>query len=178
MGIHRLSTLIALSLPLLLAGCATSSNCDSPSERCQAQRLLYQNDMLQARMLISSGQQENFDLANALLDRAMPLDRRGEASFYKALLLIRQGGPTDEVLDLLERSAKAGQPYATVLLFRIYSEPYLIPNADRNRAERYRMAYAQLPVAISGYPSFDKARTLVDGLLAGQPAMDSSSAGR
>ena len=44
--------MLALGLPLLLAGCASHS-CDEPmsGEQCREERLLYQNDMLQAKML-------------------------------------------------------------------------------------------------------------------------------
>ena len=38
--------------------------------------------------------------------------------------------------------------------------------ADIPKAETYRQAYAELPVARSGYPSFERARQVVDRLLA------------
>ncbi|MCY1391738.1 hypothetical protein D3C76_802790 [compost metagenome] len=176
---HRLSTrLIALSLPILLAGCATSKPCTDLGERCQAERMLYQNDMLQARLLIASGEQENSRLADALLDRAMPYDRKGEAPFYKALLKIKDRAPAEEAIDLLEQAAKAGQPYATALLYKVYSEPFLVASTDHAKANQYREAYSRLDVAISGYPSFEKALALVDGMLGAASSQGAQAAGR
>src|SRR5262245_59126027 len=112
MGMFRLGTrVIALGMCVWLAGCASSKPCDDMSDRCNAERLLYQNDMLQARMLIASGVPENFVVADALLDRAAAQDRRGEVPFYKALLKIKAGAPGDEVIGLLEQASEAEQPY-------------------------------------------------------------------
>lgn len=174
MGNHRLPYLpAALALPLLIAGCSSAGTtpCDEPmsGERCRDERLLYQNDMLQAKMLIASGDLGNYELAGALLDRAQASDVRGEASFYKALLKIKEGPQVDEVLALLERAASAGQPYAVALLYKIYAEPYLVPQTDPDKARQYRDSYANLDVARSGYPSFEKALALVNGLLAESP---------
>ncbi|AGI23729.1 hypothetical protein H681_09275 [Pseudomonas sp. ATCC 13867] len=169
-----------LGLSLLLAGCSSSATapCDAPvnSQRCHVERLLYRNDMLQAKMLIASGDLGNYELAAALLDRARANDVRGEASFYRALLKIKEGPQVDEVLPLLEQAAGAGQPYAVALLYKIWSEPYLVDNADPNKARRYQHAYASLDVARSGYPSFEQALTLVDGLLAAPSAVASRQA--
>lgn len=171
----RLTFLLALSLPLGLIGCSSSPSapCDEPmsGERCRDERLLYQNDMLQAKLLIASGDLANYELADALLDRAQATDVRGEASFYKALLKIKEGPQVDEVLELLERAANAGQPYAVALLYRIWSEPYLVPEADPAKARLYQESYANLDVAKSGYPSFEKALALVNAMLAEQPAI-------
>ncbi|WP_263145458.1 hypothetical protein [Pseudomonas sp. RIT-PI-AD] len=158
---------------MLLAGCASSPGCDEPmsGDRCREERLLYQNDMLQAKLLISSGDMENYELAAALLDRAASEDKTGEADFYRAVLKIRQGPQVDEVMKLLEASADRGHPYATALLYKIYAEPYLLTEADPVQAEDYRKAYAELDVAKSGYPSFDKALSLVNALVAA-PALE------
>ncbi len=51
------------------------------------------------------------------------------------------------------------------MLYKIYAEPFLLPRADIPKAETYRQAYAELPVARSGYPSFERARQVVDRLL-------------
>jgi len=51
------------------------------------------------------------------------------------------------------------------LLYRIWSQPYLVDEADPIRAEEYRADYAELDVAKSGYPSFEKALELVDQLV-------------
>ncbi|MCP8464927.1 hypothetical protein NK553_13315 [Pseudomonas sp. ZM23] len=176
MGKHHLHSFAAiLALPLLIAGCAGSATapCDEPmsGERCRDERLLYQNDMLQAKLLIASGDLGNYELAEALLDRAQASDVRGEASFYKALLKIKEGPQVDEVLELLQRAADEGQPYAVALLYKIWSEPYLVPRTDPEKARQYHDAYARLDVARSGYPSFEKALALVNGLLAEQPAV-------
>lgn len=180
MGKHHLFYLPAiLAIPLLMAGCSTSSTapCDEPlSGGCRDERLLYQNDMLQAKMLIASGDLANYELAGALLDRAQSSDVRGEASFYKALLKIKEGPQVDEVLELLERAGAAGQPYAVALLYKIWSEPYLVPEADPAKARQYHDSYANLDVAKSGYPSFEKALALVNGMLAEQPAVAGQAA--
>ena len=164
MDVHRLGL---AALILALAGCA-SQGCDQPlsGEKCRTEHMLYQNDMLQAKMLIASGQLGDYELAAALLERAEPWDERGEVPFYQALLKIHQGPQVDEVLDLLERAADAQQPYAVALLYRIYAQPFLVNDADPLLAEGYRARYADLDVAKSGYPSFRKAAAVVDELLA------------
>ena len=156
-----------LLLGLLFSGCASTSSCDEPlsGDACRDRELLYQNDMLQARMLVVSGDLENHELANALLNRAAADDERGEVEFYQAILLIREGPQPEEVLAKLEEAAKQKQPYAIALLHKIYAEPFLIEEADPIRAEEYRAEYAELDVAKSGYPSFEKAQELVDQLV-------------
>ncbi|MET1079581.1 MAG: hypothetical protein ABWY06_16330 [Pseudomonas sp.] len=156
----------SLGLLLLMSGC-TSLPCDDPlsQDPCHADRLLLQNDMLQAKMIIASGDLPNYDLAKALLDRVSGQDQRGDADFYRALLIIHEGPQVDEVLTLLERSAAAGSPHATALLYKMYAEPYLLSHGDPLRAEGYRAAYAELDVAKSGYPSFQQALGLVNRLV-------------
>lgn len=163
MDVHRLGL---AALVLALAGCA-SQGCDQPlsGEACRTEHLLYQNDMLQAKMLIAAGQLNDYELAAALLDRAAPWDERGEVPFYQALLKIHQGPQVDEVLNLLEKAADAQQPYAVALLYKIHAQPYLIDDADPLLAESYRARYAELDVAKSGYPSFQKASEVVDELV-------------
>lgn len=163
MEVHRFGF---AGLILALAGCS-SLGCDEPlsSEACRTEHLLYQNDMLQAKMLIGAGQLNDYELAAALLDRAEPWDERGEVLFYQALLKIHQGPQVGEVLSLLEKSADAQQPYAVALLYKIYAQPYLIDTADPLLAESYRARYAELDVAKSGYPSFQKANEVVDQLI-------------
>lgn len=127
---------IALCLIPLLASCAT---CRQDSDR---EKLLYENDMLQAKLIIVANDRDRLPLAQALLERAARDDR------------------------LLERSAERRYPLANAMLYKIYAEPFLLPRADIPKAETYRQAYAELPVARSGYPSFERARQVVDRLLA------------
>ncbi len=159
---------------LLLTGCSSSPTCDEPmsGDRCREERLLYQNDMLQAKLLIASGDMENYELAQALLDRAAAQDKTGEADFYRAVLMIRQGPQVDEVMKLLEHSAERHHPYAIALLYKVYADPYLVAEADPDQAEAYREAYAGLDVAKSGYPSFEKALALVNALLSAPQSSD------
>jgi hypothetical protein len=161
-------TIFALLLPL--AGCA-SQPCDTPwsESRCREESLLYQNDLLQAKLLIVSGDPETYELANVLLKRAAPHDKTGETEFYKAVMLIRMGPQVDEVLELLQQAVDKGHPHATALMYKIYAEPYLLETPDPLKAETYRARYAELDVAKSGYPSFEKALNLVSALV-GQPA--------
>jgi len=133
------------------------------------QQLLLQNDMLQAKLLITSGDLDSLELAEALLDRAATQDTSGEADFYKAVLLIREGPQPDEVVELLERAAERGHPHAIALLYMIYADPYLVSEADPVRAEYYRERYSELDVAKSGYPSFERACELVKRLLTPPP---------
>ncbi|OLU23025.1 hypothetical protein BVH03_22565 [Pseudomonas sp. PA15(2017)] len=156
-----------LLLSLMLAGCASPTTCDEPlsGDSCRDRQLLYQNDMLQAKMLVMSGDMESHELANALLRRAASDDERGEVEFYQAILMIREGPQTEDVLAKLETAAEKQQPYAVALLYRIWSQPYLVDEADLIRAEEYRADYAELDVAKSGYPSFEKALELVDALI-------------
>lgn len=156
-----------LLLSLMLAGCASPTTCDEPlsGDSCRDRQLFYQNDMLQAKMLVMSGDMESHELANALLRRAASDDERGEVEFYQAILMIREGPQPEEVLAKLEAAADKQQPYAVALLYRIWSQPYLVDEADPIRAEEYRADYAELDVAKSGYPSFEKALELVDQLV-------------
>lgn len=156
-----------LLLSLMLAGCASPTTCDEPlsGDSCRDRQLLYQNDMLQAKMLVMSGDMESHELVNALLRRAASEDERGEVEFYQAILMIREGPQTEDVLAKLEAAAEKQQPYAVALLYRIWSQPYLVDEADLIRAEEYRADYAELDVAKSGYPSFEKALELVDTLI-------------
>lgn len=150
---------------VLLSGCA-STPCDDPlSDACRDAQLLQQNDMLQARLLVASGELDQHPLANALLDRAAKQDTRGETAFYQAILKVREGPQVDDVLNLLQESAEHDHPYAIALLYKIYSEPYLVEEDDPVRAETYRATYAELDVAKSGYPSLTQALQVVDGLL-------------
>ncbi|MDL0441629.1 hypothetical protein [Stutzerimonas frequens] len=163
---------LLFGLFLALGGCASQS-CDRVwSDSCRAERLLYQNDLMQAKILISVGNEDGYELAQALLDRSARLDRRGETEFYQALLLIRQGPEPSEVLQLLEQAKRKGHPHAVALLYKIYQEPYLLAEADPERAEGYRQAYGELDVARSGYPSFEKSLELVDQLVAPPPAAE------
>ncbi|MHA6494684.1 hypothetical protein ACX0MV_15765 [Pseudomonas borbori] len=164
MGSYRLSTaLFALGV---LLGCA-SKPCEDPmSDACRDAQLLQQNDMLQAKLLIASGALENHELASALLDRAESQDKRGEATFYRAILKVREGPQVEEVLELLEDAANQRHPYAIAMLHKMYAEPYLVSEADPAKAEQYREQYAGLDVAKSGYPSMDKALSVVNELLA------------
>ncbi|MBF3362647.1 hypothetical protein HKW94_35870, partial [Pseudomonas aeruginosa] len=96
-------------------------------------------------------------------------DRSGEADFYQAVLIARRDGQASDcerITRLLERSAERRYPLANAMLYKIYAEPFLLPRADIPKAETYRQAYAELPVARSGYPSFERARQVVDRLLA------------
>lgn len=181
MGKLQVPYLLAiLALPLVLAGCSTSASapCDEPlsGEACRQERLLYQNDMLQAKLLIATGDLANYELAEALLTRALETDERGEASFYMALLKIKEGPQVDEVLALLDKAANAGQPYAVALLYKVWAEPFLVDRADPGKARRYLQSYADLDVAKSGYPSFEKATALVNALLAEPPAVAGQAA--
>src|SRR5690606_964268 len=126
---------------------------------------LRDNDLLQARLLITSGPRDALELADALLARIADQDPRGEVAFYRAVSLIRQRGALPDILALLEDAAEQRHPHALALLYKIHNEPYLAPRADRARALRYRQAYAELNVAKSGYPSFPRALMVVDQLV-------------
>lgn len=159
---------LMIGLLLALGGCA-SQPCDQTDSGCRAERLLYQNDLLQAKILIAIGDEGGYELADALLQRSARLDERGEIEFYQALLMIRQGPQPVEVLRLLEKARAKGHPHAIALLYKIYQEPYLLEERDTAKAEQYRQAYSELDVAQSGYPSFDKALELVSELVEPPP---------
>ena len=163
---------LAISLLLALGGCATQQpDCSLSSDdtQCQSQRILSQNDLMQAKVWITSGPLENLPLALALLDRIHTADYQGEVAFYRALLLLRST-PTDtgSVLQYLEKAADLQHPHATALLYRVYHEPYLISQQDISKADLYQQRYAQLDVARSGYPSFEQAVDLTHRLFASQ----------
>jgi hypothetical protein len=165
-----MKNVLVIGLLMALGGCA-SQPCDQLGQdsSCRTERLLYQNDLLQAKILISIGDEDGYELAEALLERSAPLDERGEIEFYQALLKIRQGPQPDEVLRLLEQAAAKQHPHAIALLYKMYNEPYLLQARDAVKAEEYRQAYSTLDVAQSGYPSFDKALELVTELVEPPP---------
>ncbi|RMQ98261.1 hypothetical protein ALP94_00248 [Pseudomonas savastanoi pv. glycinea] len=150
---------------IYLTGCA-SHNCNTvpddghPSgSDCRAEHLLYQNDMLQAKLLISEADRENYELAEAMLRRAGVNDASGEAEFYLAVLLIRQQSDQPRVIELLEDAARHKHPLAIALLSQQLSM------TDQKKSEEYRAEYAELDVAKSGYPSFDQALVVIRGLI-------------
>ncbi|AHL74672.1 hypothetical protein CH92_05995 [Stutzerimonas stutzeri] len=163
---------LVIGLFMALGGCA-SQPCDQPGSdnTCRTERMLYQNDLLQAKILIAVGDEGGYELADALLQRSARLDERGEIEFYQALLMIRQGPQPDEVVRLLEKARAKGHPHAVALLYKIYQEPYLLEERDTAKAEQYRQAYSELDVAQSGYPSFDKAVKLVSQLVEPPPPL-------
>lgn len=167
-----MKNVLIIGLLIVLGGCASQA-CDQAGSgsSCRAERLLYQNDLLQAKILISIGDEDGYELAHALLDRSTRLDERGEVEFYQALLLIRQGPQQAEVLRLLEQARKKGHPHAIALLYKMHQDPYLLGEQDTTKAEEYRQAYAELDVAQSGYPSFDKALELVSQLVEPPPPL-------
>lgn len=159
---------------MCLAGCA-SQPCDDgvsdspPSDRaCRAEHLLYQNDMLQAKLLISQADRDNYELAHALLRRATADDISGEADFYQAVLTIREQSDQEQIIDLLHNAASHEHPLAIALL----SQQLTI--SDPKRAEHYRARYAELDVAKSGYPSFEQALVVIRRLII--PATDATAA--
>ncbi len=154
-----------LVVSLGLAGCATQS-CETPAAPDkQTQQLLFNNDLLQAKLLITSGDLEHLPLADALLERNIAQDTRGEIAFYQAISRIRQAAPVNQILDALQRSAARQHPHAVALLYKMYNEPFLLDRADRAKAAEYRAAYADLDVAKGGYPSFSRALMVVDRLV-------------
>lgn len=151
---------------ICLSGCASHGCNDSFNEsrisdgKCHADHLLYQNDMLQAKLLISENDRKNDDLTMALLQRAAKQDASGEAGFYQAVLLIRQHADRQKIVDLLEDAADRKHPLAIALLSQ------QLTLTDQKKAARYRAEYDQLDVAKSGYPSFEQALTVVNELIA------------
>jgi hypothetical protein len=156
-----------------LGGCAShrcdNSNFSSNSEdslsdsRCRAEHLLYQNDMLQAKLMVSAGGPENAELAKALLKRSASRDQSGEAEFYEAVLLIRDGSNPSQATLLLKQAARQQHPLAIALLAQ------QLAGSDQQAAQQYRADYAELDVAKSGYPSFEQAQKVADQLLATAP---------
>jgi hypothetical protein len=148
-------------LCLGLGGCATHG-CDTsaPGSPCRADYLLYQNDMLQAKLLINERREENYELASALLKRAAKQDTTGEAEFYQAVLLIRLGADDHQVNDMLKESADRKYPLAIALLAERTA------TRDQEKAMIYRSQYDELDVAKSGYPSFAQALVVVNKLVA------------
>ena len=66
------------------------------------------------------------------------------------MLIARRDGQASDcerITRLLERSAERRYPLANAMLYKIYAEPFLLPRADIPKAETYRQAYAELPVA-------------------------------
>jgi hypothetical protein len=151
-----------------LGGCAShrcdnnfnSNTGDSLSDnQCLADHLLYQNDMLQAKLMVSAGGRENAELAKALLKRAASRDQSGEAEFYQAVLLIRDGSDPAEAIRLLKQAARQQHPLAIALLAQ------MLAGSDQQAAQQYRADYAELDVAKSGYPSFEQAQRVADRLI-------------
>lgn len=170
-----MKTPLAIGLLLALGGCATH-NCEEGAWACQQQQLLYQNDLMQAKVLITSGDKDSLELASALLDRIQEEDQRGEVDFYRALLLIRRTPEdTQAIIFYLERAGLRQHPHAIALLYRMHYEPYLLKQRDLARADIYRKRYAQLDVARSGYPSFEQAVVVANRLFAA-PLIEAAAA--
>ena len=150
---------------ICLTGCASHTCNNVPDDgfeqgsQCRAEQLLYQNDMLQAKLLISEADRENYELAEAMLRRAGVNDASGEAEFYTAVLLIRQQSDQPRVIELLEKAARQKHPLAIALLSQQLSM------TDQEQSQRYRAQYAELDVAKSGYPSFEQALVVIRGLV-------------
>ncbi|AVB21560.1 hypothetical protein BKM03_21855 [Pseudomonas avellanae] len=148
-----------------LGGCA-SHHCENGPNgsqladgSCRAEHLLYQNDMLQAKLLISEDNRENYELAEAILRRAGLEDASGEAEFYEAVLLIRQQADQERIIQLLQTAAKNKHPLAIALLSQQLSI------SDPKLSQHYQAEYAELDVAKSGYPSFTQALVVIRGLV-------------
>lgn len=164
---------LLIGLALSLGGCAsTAPTCDDAwsSAHCRTERLLFQNDLMQARILIAVANPDGYPLAAALLERSAPLDQRGETDFYQALLAIRREQPASEVLQQLERAAAKQHPHAIALLYKVYQQPLLIDSPVPRKAQHYRDLYNQLDVARSGYPSLEKAVEVVTQLVESPPS--------
>ncbi|MFJ4141658.1 hypothetical protein [Pseudomonas sp. NPDC089734] len=150
---------------MYLGGCASQHCENGPNESpltdspCRAGHLLYQHDMLQAKLLISEADRENYELAEAMLRRSAIDDASGEAEFYQAVLLIREQADPKVIIDLLQTAAKYRHPLAIALLSQQLSI------SDPEKSERYRAEYAELDVAKSGYPSFEQALVVIRGLI-------------
>ncbi|MBX8607079.1 hypothetical protein K5D65_07760 [Pseudomonas cichorii] len=151
---------------IYLGGCASHHCENGPNENpltdspCHAGHLLYQHDMLQAKLLISEADRENYELAEAMLRRAAIDDASGEAEFYQAVLLIREQADQKQIIDLLQTAAdKYRHPLAIALLSQQLSM------SDPKKSEHYRAEYAELDVAKSGYPSFEQALVVIRGLI-------------
>lgn len=155
-----MKTWIIFSAVLCLGGCATHG-CDTtvPGSPCRTEHLLYQNDMIQAKVIISERRKEDYELAQALLQRAARDDTSGEAGFYQAVLLIRQHGDASKSTGLLEESAARHHPLAIALLAQLSGM------LDQEKARAYRTQYDQLDVAKSGYPSYSQALVVVNALI-------------
>jgi hypothetical protein len=145
---------------LYLGGCATQ-HCDSEAagSDCRAGHLLYQNDMLQAKLLVSQADRDKYELAHAMLRRSAADDTSGEADFYQAVLMIREQGDQEQIIELLHNAADRQHPLAIALL----SQQLTI--TDPEQAEHYRAEYANLDVARSGYPSFEQALVVIRSLI-------------
>ena len=152
--------IIGALLSLGLTGCATHG-CDTSlaGSACRADYLLYQNDMLQAKLLINERRAENDELVSALLERAAREDTTGEAEFYQAILLLRQNASPALVDDKLIDAADHNYPLAIALL----AQRAGMENQEKARA--YRSRYEKLDVATSGYPSFAQALIVVNQLI-------------
>lgn len=152
--------IIGALLSLGLTGCATHG-CDTSvaGSTCRADYLLYQNDMLQAKLLINERRAENDELASALLERAAGEDTTGEAEFYQAILLLRQSASQKQVDEKLNDSADRNYPLAIALLAQRAGVQ------DQKKAGAYRARYEKLDVATSGYPSFPQALIVVNELI-------------
>lgn len=152
--------IIGALLSLGLTGCATQG-CDTSvaGSTCRADYLLYQNDMLQAKLLINERRAENDELASALLERAAREDTTGEAEFYQAILLVRQNASQKQVDEKLNDSADRNYPLAIALLAQRAGVQ------DQQKAGAYRARYEKLDVATSGYPSFPQALIVVNELI-------------
>ncbi len=126
-------------LPLLcvsLAGCSLGGHHEAAETRplsAEQTTLLRQNDLLQAKLLVLGGSEEQLKLADALLLRNGGTSADGEVEFYRAVIAIKQGPQTDDVLELLNASPIIAIRWPMPCSIACITDPFLVPEATRSR---------------------------------------------
>ena len=103
--------------------------------------------LLLAKFIIVQKNIAEYEVAASLLEQIKPLDETGDVEFFQSLLLIRKNEQpinTDKIIQLLKSSADKKHPLGLCLIYKIYSEPFLISTPDYQQANFFKETYQGL----------------------------------
>lgn len=136
------------------------------------ERALYESDLLQAKLILTRSGAEGIPLALAFLERAGEYGSDGEVEFYEAIAQIKLTPQKDRskdfaelVLRLLDNSVKKGEFKSGALLYRIYSEPFLVSEIDQKVAALYRKKFHELQAAQEEKYEIDMVLGIIEKML-------------
>ena len=127
-----------------------------------------ENLLLQVKLLMTRGEgnPKEFDYMRAILDKIKSDSLDYEVHFYKSLVFIKSGNLNQaEIVGLLESASQGDHPLAIALLYKIYSEPFLIGKKHIDKAEALKTRYLDLYQKKAIPVGFDTALSAVNKML-------------